>query len=1693
MPFDPEAYLEEKPIGFDPEVYLNDAPTKAFDPEEYLNDAPTKAFDPEEYLSGQDAPASTVKETVADVGLSIASGMNTGIRMISDAFGANNPVSVFLSSNEKFYSDLLSASAKDDQQKIAALMKEAEDKGVVDQVKAGLKAFTEAPLITTSQAAGTIVPTLLAGAAVKALRFGAAGKALGFGAKGISMITGAVGGVMGAGATKSSIHDEVKAELIKGGISEQQAETAADEAQRYKGKNLDQILIGTGLGVVAARTGAEGVLSRVLGKSGTPVTRGLIASVLRGGITEAIPEAVQGGQEKLAANVALQREGIDTPTMRGVVSRGTLEGAAAGPLGGISGGFDVSPDRVEAPPPNPVNPETLNRAKQELANNPELTEENKAELQAFIDNNDLPGQQEQTEQNTGSDTSAQNATNESSPDAPATIEQRKQAVTKNIEVAQMLLPGVKIETVDNLDQLPPDIRKRIGLDENEKPEGFFDIETGRVFIVGDNISQDRVIPVALHEAAGHKGIRATLGEDRMETVFGQVYDGMSEEQRQTLVDSGYDAKDTGVLGEEHMARLAENPDIDPTAWARVVASVRQVLRDMGFVGTMTDADIQALVYSGIRTAQGKGKRRAVVGKADYMAAVERGDMVTAQRMVDEAAKRVGYNVGPVYRSDSDNPTVFDPNKPKAAYDNGPATLFTPNIELAKQYGEPRLFYLSINNPQEENVGRGYKGGHWSSVRGVVTQGKSNGRDGVIIRDVSAGGSPELIRGDIFGVFSPNQIKSADPITRDAQGRVIPLSERFSEKSNDIRFSKTASMYMKAVESGDTKAAQKMVADDGKDVRLSRPTESKALDELLKEIRTQEKARGKRMRGLNKRVAIAEEPLVDPNNIIESERSYYKTVSIRQASESVEAMTPKKVRSLAGGLKSGEVNYVTALAAIRVINEDAAAGLDVQPMIDRLAEAGTAAGQFIRMFAELKQKSPPALIAAIEQQMAKKKRFLRPEQKVELTNLIQADFDARDAVRAAQEKAFSDPLNTDEIELGRLDNEAEAASYKMMRYAARMMPKSGANIFTQLIQGNLLVPISQARNLGSNIQMQLIRDVEQSIAAVGDSVLSFVTGSSRTVAFPSIAGRVIGAVKGTKQGVKELFTGAAPGKDIHGEYNLRGFQPIEAWKRIFDTSRMPVNKNGKVSFGDYLKNVVEGTIGIPAEINFRLLGLGDHPFRLSTYESVIREQAKLRGLKGKERAAFLKRPDAAAYQIAVTESLESVYQNQNAAAGAIRNLTKVRVPIIGEWIEALALKPIMPYVQTPINLAHIGFQLASPEYSGARAMWFFAQSISSTDPAMKSAFKRKALMSAARSGVATIMYAGAAALVQAGLVNGNDDDKKKTSLQYKLGFPPNAINVTGLKRLLDGGDPTWQAGDETQSLYWYGFFGLNALIAANSKHEAEKDGGTWDAEVFFRTPPIAELASAMLEMTVLKGASEILNAISNKEYDRWYKNYASVVTSAVLPNSLAAFNRSKQGTLIDLRGTPKGFINAMRVSVQERNPFINMNDIYPYRRDPLGQAIKRTPDGAQPWMYHLFDPSKSQTITDDPVWIEIGRLYYRVKASPDKVFASTANDVIPSNPARVAKGSAVKPFEYENMMELVGDERMKRVKAIMNDPRYADATDKKKVEALKRAYTKGAKVGRDRFLNAQRVSDLHRPTSYEEYLMKKRKKERLITN
>jgi len=74
----------------------------------------------------------------ADIPIGLGKGALQGVRMFTDILGADNPASQTIRGVEGYLGNLMSAQAKDDQAEIARIFKDAEDKGVLEQVKAGI-------------------------------------------------------------------------------------------------------------------------------------------------------------------------------------------------------------------------------------------------------------------------------------------------------------------------------------------------------------------------------------------------------------------------------------------------------------------------------------------------------------------------------------------------------------------------------------------------------------------------------------------------------------------------------------------------------------------------------------------------------------------------------------------------------------------------------------------------------------------------------------------------------------------------------------------------------------------------------------------------------------------------------------------------------------------------------------------------------------------------------------------------------------------------------------------------------------------------------------------------------------------------------------------------------------------------------------------------------------------------------------------------------------------------------------------------------------------------------------------------------------------------------------------------------------------------------------------------------------------
>lgn len=213
----------------------------------------------------------------------------------------------------------------------------------------------------------------------------------------------------------------------------------------------------------------------------------------------------------------------------------------------------------------------------------------------------------------------------------------------------------------------------------------------------------------------------------------------------------------------------------------------------------------------------------------YLQAIKEGRMEDVQALVNRAAHAAGYNVGPVYHASTYGTwTAFDPSKSafgKAGYgsyfsDREGAGLFAEygeRFQMSQNWkGVPKNVrvipvYLKMENPlhvphvdmmkphldhgQAFGVGREYQ----KIQPPKLSRAQLAGHDGIITAETTAPkvhktqglkilhrGHPKGKEFPVYVIFSGEQAKSAEPITYNDAGEIIPLSQRFNPNTPDFR-------------------------------------------------------------------------------------------------------------------------------------------------------------------------------------------------------------------------------------------------------------------------------------------------------------------------------------------------------------------------------------------------------------------------------------------------------------------------------------------------------------------------------------------------------------------------------------------------------------------------------------------------------------------------------------------------------------------------------------------------------------------------------------------------------------------------------------------------------------------------------------------------------------------------------------------
>jgi hypothetical protein len=302
----------------------------------------------------------------SDLATAFKSGAVGSTKALTDVAGAENVASQALGAKAEEIQKQYSPARQAEMQAQAARMKKAETSGSIwEEIKAGTKSITEAPLQTIAQGVGSFVPY------VPAMLLGPVGAVAGLSAKTVAALSAVantaprvMGTAQGIGAVKGSIYDTVYQKELESGLSEAEARGKALIAQEYTGKNIDQMAIAGVLGYVAGSQGIERLLTP---KGAAGSSAGIGKRIGRAALEESLTEAPQGGQERMASNIALQREGYDVPTFQGVAGQAVQEGLtgalSAGPIGAIRGPTpEVSPAQIPGAPGVPSDIEVAAQA-----------------------------------------------------------------------------------------------------------------------------------------------------------------------------------------------------------------------------------------------------------------------------------------------------------------------------------------------------------------------------------------------------------------------------------------------------------------------------------------------------------------------------------------------------------------------------------------------------------------------------------------------------------------------------------------------------------------------------------------------------------------------------------------------------------------------------------------------------------------------------------------------------------------------------------------------------------------------------------------------------------------------------------------------------------------------------------------------------------------------------------------------------------------------------------------------------------------------------------------------------------------------------------------------------------------------------------------------------------------------------------
>jgi len=422
--------------------------------------------------------------------------------------------------------------------------------------------------------------------------------------------------------------------------------------------------------------------------------------------------------------------------------------------------------------------------------------------------------------------------------------------------------------------------------------------------------------------------------------------------------------------------------------------------------------------------------------------------------------------------------------------------------------------------------------------------------------------------------------------------------------------------------------------------------------------------------------------------------------------------------------------------------------------------------------------------------------------------------------------------------------------------------------------------------------------------------------------------------GGKEALTQLFTGLNRQDYIQKELTTQKIRPLESLKSLYRsfTGKEKLTKVQK------LDKILQGTVGIPAEIVARTLNLGDKPQGSAAKGATASMFAKTLGLKDLDYRIFVEFPEQEAYRALINQGVSpaeakqmaqyikesiiqegkrSTFQQDNILNNILNSIfSNQNFGGAGNLIKSVA---ISPYIKIPANAYWSYYNMVNPEIAVLQSMVYGAKAAKTKGvESKKAAREARYWFGHAVVGVAT--RAVVLALVQQGVFNpGTDQQETKKEREGKSTFiKQGTIDIDKLAAALRGQNPDEVKGGTLVPLKYMGHWGTIGNTIAKQYEEMTPEQRKaklrfWDAAI----GGLEREAVQELQEGIFANTSALLSALQDDRSMRRYGlNVINLFTNIIQPAAAAQLERAT----LDYQSSAKAdnFMQEIKNSMLQRS-------------------------------------------------------------------------------------------------------------------------------------------------------------------------------